>query len=266
MTVLALSGTAAAVAALALAVLMLVAFVAEWYPPEVVAVAGAAVVIVLGIAPLSSALQVFANPAPWTIAGMFILVGALVRTGTLDAMGRMAARHATERPRLTLMVMAVTVVSLSGFLNNTPLVVVMMPVFMQLAKTLDIGPSKLLIPLSYCAILGGTITMIGTSTNLVVDGVWAAHGLGHFGLFEITPLGVIMALVGLVYLGLFAQRLLPDRPPALALGDTRQAREFLSEILVAGDSPLVGRRISEVELLRAPGVQCVDLIRRRCSN
>ncbi|NLT30916.1 MAG: SLC13 family permease, partial [Propionibacterium sp.] len=234
MGALALTGTAAAVAALIVAVGMLVLFITETYPPEVVAVAGAAVLIVLGIVPAELAAATFANPAPWTIAGMFILVGALVRTGGLDALGRLATGYAKTRPKLTMLGIGVVTAVLSAFLNNTPLVVVMMPVYIQLARSLKVAPSKVLIPLSYFAILGGTLTMIGTSTNLVVDGVWAQAGLGHFGIFEITPLGAVMAVIGFIYLALFANRLLPDRTPVLAEVGTE--REFLTELLIVEGS------------------------------
>ncbi|MGJ3509887.1 SLC13 family permease [Enemella sp. A6] len=259
MGLLALTGTAAAITALIVAVGMLVLFITETYPPEVVAVTGAAVMIVLGIVPADLAAASFANPAPWTIAGMFILVGALVRTGGLDALGRVATTWAKNHPRLTLVGIGLGTAVLSAFLNNTPLVVVLMPVYVQLARSLGVAPSKVLIPLSYFAILGGGMTMIGTSTNLIVDGVWAQAGFGHFGIFEIMPLGVLMLVVGTVYLALFANRLLPARDPAGP--GTHVEREFLTELLIVRDSPLIGLTLSEVAAFKRSAITVIDVIR-----
>lgn len=259
MGVLALSGTAAAIAALLITVGMLVLFVTETYPPEVVSVAGAAIMILLGIVPTELVTNAIANPAPWTIAGMFVLVGALVRAGGLDALGRAAAVFAVRRPRWTFALIALVTTGLSAFLNNTPLVVVMMPVYIQLAKSLKVAPSKVLIPLSYFAILGGGLTMIGTSTNLVVDGIWSTSGMGHFTLFEIAPIGGLMAVVGLAYLGLFANKLLPDRQPMLA--EQSSEREFLTEVVIATDSSMIGKGLHEIDIFRRAAVTVIDVIR-----
>lgn len=251
----------AAPAAWAIVGLMLVLFVRETYPVEVTALAGAALMLVLGILPQGDALAVFANPAPWTIAAMFLIVGGLVRTGALQAISQRAALHAADRPRSTLAMVSGTVLGLSAFVNNTPVVVVMIPVFMRLAKAMRVAPSKLLIPLSYLTIFGGTITLIGTSTNLVVDGVAQAQGLEPFGIFEITSVGLILAITGALYLALLGPRLLPDRESLAALLTDRAPMKFFTEVAIPEGSPLVGRAPEEVDLFKRGGARVIDVLR-----
>jgi Na+/H+ antiporter NhaD/arsenite permease-like protein len=142
---------------------MFVLFMRELYPTEVVAITGVAVLLITGVLPYETALTVLANPAPWTIAAMFIVMGALVRTGGLKAFTSYAERQAKTNPALTISLLIGFVVLVSAFVSNTPVVIVMIPVFVQLARSLKLPASKLLIPLSYAAVLGGTLTLIGTS-------------------------------------------------------------------------------------------------------
>jgi di/tricarboxylate transporter len=246
---------------LALLVGMLVMFLRETFAIEVVAVGVAALMLVLGIIPFKEVNGVLSNNAPWTIAAMFIIVGALVRTGALESVSQVAARNAQKHPAATLAALGILVTATSAFVNNTPLVVVMMPIFMAMAKQLAISPSKMLIPLSYMTILGGTITMIGTSTNLVVDGVAQKAGLAHFNIFEITPLGIIVAIAGLIYLGLFAPRLLPDRDSMSALLGDRSKMKFFTEVVVPDDSALLGKAIDEIDIFKRGGARVVDVLR-----
>jgi di/tricarboxylate transporter len=255
------TGTEGAVLAIAVVAVMFVLFLRESFPTEVVAIVGAAVLLATGILPYEDARLVLANPAPWTIAAMFVIMGALVRTGALDVLTRTAERYARTHPKRSVVGVILAVMAASAVMNNTPVVVVMIPVVVQLAKTLGTKASKLLIPLSYAAIMGGSLTLIGTSTNLLVDGVARGQGLEPFGIFEILPIGLVVCAWGLTYLALFGRHLLPERDSMASMLSDRSKMKFFTEAVIPPESNLIGREALDVKLFKREGVRLVDLVR-----
>lgn len=237
------------------------AFLRERMAAHLVALGGMVLLLLAGILETGQVLSVFSNPAPVTIAALFVIAAALEQTGVLDAMGRMALRHAGRSRRGTVLWMLIGVVFISAFINNTLIIIVMAPILIAISGRLQEYPSRHLIPMGYAAILGGNCTMIGTSTNLLVDGVGRTHGQAPFTLFEIFLPGVAIAIIGLLFVTLLGRKLLPERPTAIAdKGDEGQCR-YLAEAEIPLDSPMIGRTLNSIRFGDAIGVEVIDLIR-----
>ncbi|MFT4549528.1 MAG: di/tricarboxylate transporter [Verrucomicrobiales bacterium] len=226
------------------------AFFREWLAPDMVALFSLGLVLAVGILPKEELLAAFSNPAPITIACMFILSAGLERSGCIDIMGTAFRKVAGEGEVRVLVVLMITGAVLSAFVNNTPVVVVFLPIILRLAKSTDLKASRLLIPLSYACILGGTCTLTGTSTNLIIDGQAQSYGLKPFTMFELTKLGIVYAVIGFVYMLTIGRKLLPERESVATDIADMQEREFLTQVIVQAGSPLIGKTLPDT-LLKA---------------
>ena len=240
---------------------MIVFFVTEIVPIEVTALSTAVLMVILGILPSKEFLNILSNPAPWTIICMFVLSGALVRTGVLDKVGDFISSNTKKSPLFVIFLLIVITIILSAFINNTPVVLVLIPIVLKLANEMKISASKLLIPLSYLAIMGGMLTLVGTSTNLLIDGVAQSYDLEPFGMFEITPIAAVLAIIGVIYLFLFSSILLPERSSMSDILSGRDSMSFLTEVVIPRGSPLIDKISTETNIFNRDGMRVINILR-----
>ena len=190
----------------------------------------------------------FANPAVITVWAVYIVSGGLFKTGIADAVGRGILRLAGNRePRLIATIM-VTCGVISAFMNNVGATAMLMPAMVGISRRTKIAVSKLLIPLSFSSLLGGSMTLIGTPANILAMGILAGRGLSTLGFFEFTPMGIVVLTTGVLYMVLVGRHLLPVREGPLGRRDVYRLREYVTEVRVSTASPLAGKTLLESRL------------------
>lgn len=246
---------------LAIAAGAFVLFATERLPVDIVALTILATLALTGLVTPVEAISGFATTATVTVASVFVLGAGVSKTGIMKVVGTYMATLARDNANLLLLMLMLGVGIFSSFLNNTAAIAVFLPLTMRLSQEYGISPSKMLMPLAFASIAGGTMTLIGTSTNILVDSIVRQHGLAPFRLLEFTPLGLIFFLVLIVYMALIGTRLIPARRPA---GDTSEAyglSEYLAQISIPETSPLVGKTVISSDLHHEHGLQVLAIDR-----
>lgn len=229
---------------------------------EVVGLIVLATLVVTGLISPAEVPSGFANEAVFTVAAMLVLSEGLVRTGVMDDIAARMGRAARGSATRLLLVMLAVVLPVSAFLNNTAAVAILLPVVLGLARELDVPPSRLLMPLSFGSQLGGTLTLIGTSTNLLVAGLAIDLGLGRIGLFEITPPALVATAAGVLFLLTVGRLLIPNRPPPPRdLLSSYELREYLTGLIVREESRLVGQTLRSIRFGQQFGLQVIAIRR-----
>ena len=241
--------------------LTLASFVWEKVPVEVTAISAFALILATGLLPAESALMVLANPAPVTVGAMFMVSAGLEKCGAIEIMTGYFRKLANAGYIPFLFVMILSVAFISAFINNTPVVVIFMPVLLSLARKMDVPASKLLIPLSYASICGGVCTLMGTSTNILISGIAQSYELAPFSMFELAKVGLPLMGLGTIYLMVFSRKRLPVRETLTQILSPEERREFITEAFINNHSPLAGKGIIESGILKTPGVRILEIVR-----
>jgi di/tricarboxylate transporter len=245
----------------ALIIITLVFLVTEKFPVDLTAIGVMVVLMVTGILTPVEAISGFANPAVITVGAMYMVSRGLVRTGVVGFIGQKVISHAHGNANRALLLILVIVACSSAFINNTPVVVLFIPIILRLSCEYGFSPSKYLIPISYASILAGTCTLIGTSTNIIVSDLSATYGYGELGLFELSPLGVPIAILGILFLALVAQWALPAHAAPTCERQDSKTRKYLAELRISPESPWIGKRATEAFLDDYPNIELFELIR-----
>lgn len=245
-----------------LLILIFISFVKEWFPVEITALASTAILMLTGILSSKDVIASFANSGPLTVVCMFILSAALERTGIIADLSKLFNKVAKGKEFPSLVIITLGAFAVSPFVNNTPVVVILMPIIMAFCRDHNIAASKLLIPLSYATILGGTCTLVGTSTNLIVFGSVQKLGVDDISMFTLTPMGIIYGIIGLTFLWTIGRKWLPDRPTLSTLLPNSIHRDFLLQVRIPKNSPHIGITASELMRTELIGVKIVEVRRR----
>ncbi|NBC08526.1 MAG: SLC13 family permease [Bacteroidetes bacterium] len=218
--------------------------------------------VVTGVISPQQGVAGFSNPATITVAFMFVLSAALLKTGALQSVAHQLSGVFRKNYYAGVSLMMLLMALISAFVNNTPVVAVFIPVVIQIAYASGQPPSKMLIPLSYASIMGGMCTLIGTSTNILVSGIAEAHGLDGFSMFQLAPVGLPLLLAGMGYMLLVGLKILPNRQRDKSLSERFGMRDYLTELELLPGNELSGQRIMDSALVKELEMDIIEVMRK----
>ena len=245
----------------AILVIAMLLLITERLPVDLTSIGIMVALILTGILTPKEAIAGFANPAVITVGSMFLISKGMIRTGAVGFISQKVLQYSRGGPTLAIFLILIIVGTASAFINNTPVVVLFIPIILSLSCELNFSPSKFLIPVSYASILAGTCTLIGTSTNIIISDLSAQHGLGSLGMFELSPLGVPIALLGIFFLIFASPKLMPGlHNPVCELKDDEH-RRYLAELHVPRKSPIIGENPDSYFTEKYADMEVLELIR-----
>lgn len=253
--------TVAAIITICVIVLAIILFATEIVSIDLVAILIMLTLVITGVITPEQGVEGFSNKATITVLFMFILSAALLKTGALQIMAQRLSKTFRYNFNAGILLMMVLIALVSAFINNTPVVAVFIPVIIQIAHSSGQSPSKMLIPLSFASIFGGSCTLIGTSTNILVSGIAEKQGEEAISMFDMTPMGLILLLAGILYMVLFGIRILPRRKEERDLRAKFAMRNYLTEIELLENEPSVGNKIMDSALVKELEMDVIEVRR-----
>ena len=245
----------------AILLVALVLFVTELVPIDLTALLVVGLLILTGVLTPAEGFSGFSHPAPVTVAAMLVLSAGLIRTGAVAKLGQKVSALGGSSEVSQLAVIFPVIALLSAFISNTAAVAMFIPLVLNIAREKNLSPSKMLLPLSYAAILGGACTYIGTSTNIIVGTIYAEGGHPPLQMFEFSGLGMVLLVLGAVYMLAIGQRNLPSRPTEVSLTEGYRLREYLTELVIREDSPLLDKTLEETDFSRQLDIEVLEIQR-----
>ena len=234
-------------------------FIWEKIAIDITSLIAMALLMLTGVLTTKEGIAGFSNDATVPILFLFLLSAGLEKTGAVNLVGKAMIKYIGKNQKMAFVAVILVCGLISAFLNNTAVVIIFMPIVFKIAKFTNQSPSKLLMPLSFAAIMGGTLTLIGTSTNLVVNGVVVEHGYEPFGMFEVTPTGLILFITFFLYMYFIGIKLIPARRSAESLTEDYDLKDFLTEIIIQPGSPFLGKRIFDTPLVTELSLEVVEI-------
>lgn len=234
-------------------------FAWEKIPIDITAMISMSMLMISGLVSIEEGIAGFSNDATITILFLFLLTSAIENTGAINFMGRYMLKVAGRKPNFALLVVMLISGASSAFLNNTAVIIILMPIIFKISRFNNISPTKLLMPMSFAAIVGGTCTVIGTSTNIIVSGISEAEGFGRFGMFEFTSIGIALFVAYILFMFFIGNKMLPARRSADSMIGDYELKDYLTEIVIEKDSNLIGKRFKQTVLINDMHLEVIGI-------